>query len=423
MRVWALGVLSVGLWVESGCALFGGGSTANEIDLANPYREAGIPVRALCAADEVDRECKPRTRREWKEARHLGFQPMQLTPAQSAAIAIVLPGRLGAAALAEAPPSFDQLIDGFLYKAVDGASVPRACVQGATGGTGVSVAATLRKDFQVFSPEQAEVNRLLAEDITRQTSGSVKAEFEAKPGLLDSFATIETELSSKLEDAVLHQLSESAVLRYVRISAGRDAADLHSDARLKACLGRPLTMEVTGVIVSNKSSHREVLMKTDLDQAVNVTLDAQVLSVQTKAELKAAIHRAFQKVVRDRVNLVVTDSEPVFYPYWVRVDTAVDPNAPVAAQPTGPTGPTGPKASAAEACVAGSVHVVGGAIDPMQAQTICEAALDDSGRPVRSVGGMSMKLEAARPDRHIYWQLDPTAGSTYAGFVACECTR
>lgn len=423
MRVTLLLVLGAGLSLQSGCALFGGGGVESEVDLANPYREAGIPVKALCAADEVDRDCKPRTRREWKAARHLGFMPLQLTPAQSAAIAIVLPGRLGAAALAEAPPSFDQLIDGFLYKAVDGTSVPRGCV----GGDGIaSVATTLRKDFQVFSPEQAEVNRLLAEDITRQTAGSIKAELEARPGLLENFASIETELSSKLEDAVLHQLSESAVLRYVRISAGRDAADLHRDARMKACLGRPLTMEVTGVIVSNKSSHREVLMKTDLDQAASMTLDAQMLSVQAKAELKAAIHRAFQKVVRDRVNLVVTDSEPVFYPYWVRVDTAADPAAEAAkatAAATAAAAKAKASGSGAEACTAGSVHVAGGALDPMQAQTLCEAALDDGGRPVRSVAGMNVKLEAARADAHMYWQLEPSAGSTYAGFVMCECSR
>lgn len=303
----------------TGCStfenLFGGGEPKNEVDLQNPYRETGIPVRALCGADEVDEGCRPRTRKTWQRASQAGFQPLQLAAGKTA---LAFPfGPTITVPLTGTQQSFEQVIDHYMFRALDGSAVPRSCARG-------RLATDLKREFTVFSPEQATVNRMLAQDLVKKTTA------EAKIGLdtpaLKFLEEVEAKISSRMEEAVQNRLSESAVVRYLRVSATRDAADLAVVPELSLCLGRPLVMEVTGILVINKSSHREVLGGSDVKQAIGLALsgDPSGAPIDTglKLKLEAKLLSAFEEVVRERVSLIVTESEPVFYPYYVRVDSA-----------------------------------------------------------------------------------------------------
>jgi hypothetical protein len=292
-----------------------GGDTKSEVDLQNPYRETGIPVRALCSADEVDEGCRPRTRKAWQRASQAGFQPLQLAAGKTA---LAFPfGPTITVPLTGTQQSFEQVIDHYLFRALDGSAVPRSCARG-------RLSSELRREFTVFSPEQATVNRMLAQDIIAKTTA------EAKVGLdtpaLKVLEKVEAKLSSRMEEAVQNRLSESAVVRYLRVSATRDAADLAVVPELSLCLGRPLVMEVTGILVINKSSHREVLGSADVKQAIGLALSGDPggtpIEAALKATLEARLSSAFEEVVRERTSLIVTESEPVFYPYYVRVDAA-----------------------------------------------------------------------------------------------------
>jgi len=299
--------------VLSGCAameqLFAG-EPKETIDLQNPYRETGIPVKALCSTDEVDGECRPRTRKTWRPARAVGFQPLQMVAGK---MALAFPfGPTISLPVTTTNQSYEQLIDHFMFRAVDGSAVPRECARG-------QLSAELRREFTVFSPEQATVNRLLAEDIAKKTT--IEARVGLDPAELAVLDEVEARLESKLEEAVQHRLRESAVVRYVRVSALRDAADLAVVPALSLCLGRPIVMEVTGILVINKSSHREVLEGSDVKSAISAALALSVGPPMVKAKLEARIGQAFDAVVSERVSLIVSESEPVFYPYYVRVDS------------------------------------------------------------------------------------------------------
>lgn len=304
----------------TGCSaiqgLFGGSpASTDEVDLQNPYRETGIPVRALCSADEVDERCRPRTRRTWQRASEAGFQPLQLAAGKTA---LAFPfGPTITVPLTGTQQSFEQVIDHYMFRALDGSAVPRSCARG-------RLSTDLRRELTVFSPEQATVNRLLAEDLVQKTTA------EARVGLdtaaLKVLEQVEAKVASRMTEAVQHRLKESAVVRYLRVSATRDAADLAVVPELSLCLGRPLVMEVTGILVINKSSHREVLSGSDVKQAIGLALSGDPtgtpIDTAIKATLEARLSSAFEEVVRERVSLIVTESEPVFYPYYVRVDSA-----------------------------------------------------------------------------------------------------
>lgn len=304
----------------SGCSaiegLFGGGSASTEdVDLQNPYRETGIPVRALCGADEVDERCRPRTRKTWQRASAAGFQPMQLAAGKTA---LSFPfGPTITVPLTGTQQSFEQVIDQYMFRALDGSAVPRSCARG-------RLSTDLRRELTVFSPEQATVNRLLAEDLVQKTTAEAKVGLDA--AALKVLEGVEAKLTSRMTEAVQHRLKESAVVRYLRVSATRDAADLAVVPELSLCLGRPLVMEVTGILVINKSSHREVLGGSDVKQAIGLALSGDPAGAPIEAGLKlkleARLSSAFEEVVRERVSLIVTESEPVFYPYYVRVDSA-----------------------------------------------------------------------------------------------------
>lgn len=294
-------------------SLFGSEPEA-QTNLQNPYRETGIPVRALCGTDQVDGHCRPTTRSGWRAAAEVGFQPLQLLAGKTALAfpfgpTIMVPIGGGA-------QSYEQVIDHFLFKALDGSAVPRPCARG-------RLSTDLRQELTVFSPEQATVNRLLAEDIAKKTTTEAKIGLE--PAALKLLQEVEGRLVSETEQAVRHRLSESAVVRYLRVSAVRDAADLGAVPELSLCLGRPLVMEVTGILVINKSSHRDVLAGADVKHAFSAALTAGTggpVDAAVKARVEARLQDAFDRVVRERVSLIVTESEPVFYPYWVRVDNA-----------------------------------------------------------------------------------------------------
>lgn len=304
----------------TGCSaiegLFGGSpASPDEVDLQNPYRETGIPVRALCGADEVDERCKPRTRRTWQRASEAGFQPLQLAAGKTA---LAFPfGPTITVPLTGTQQSFEQVIDHYMFRALDGSAVPRTCARG-------RLSTDLRRELTVFSPEQATVNRLLAEDLVQKTTAEAKIGLDAPA--LKVLEEVEAKVASRMTEAVQHRLKESAVVRYLRVSATRDAADLAVVPELSLCLGRPLVMEVTGILVINKSSHREVLGGSDVKQAIGLALsgDASGTPIEAglKAMLEARLTSAFEEVVRERVSLIVTESEPVFYPYYVRVDSA-----------------------------------------------------------------------------------------------------
>lgn len=385
--------------------LFGKGADESAPDLQNPYRETGVPVRALCGADEVDEQCRPKTRKTWKAASAVGYQPLQLQPAaldpNAKAVTfwtgLTTLGAAGSKGTATAA-TYDALIDAFLFRAVDGSAVPRPC---ATGVLSKSV----RAEFDVFSPEQAKVNRLLAEDLARKTV--LDAKVGLAPPELAAFIDIEAQLSSTIEEAVQHRLTESAVIRYVRVSSNRDAADLAGVKGLDRCLGRPLVMEVTGILVTNKSSHREVLMGTDVKQAIGAALAPVRGTPELAVKLEAAIGRAFDKAVREQVNLVISESEPVFYPYYVRVDAAPAPALQAA-----------PKVAR---CVAGTVHFAGGAVPEGEGETMCATSIDDDGRPTRETAGIAVKVEGdgKRSDGKVFWQLEPRANASH--WIGCEC--